>query len=145
MYIASCRRDTWRHHSPETTKVDTNRRFTIARSVAVCELPRVLIQSLSPAWIGMLRLRKIHCRLAAKSRNDVLYFSTLKRETRKLLTQCIRLCTIASHLIIFLSEFYEMSDILQNASPVKNIQHMVAYCITKVKALLWYVYYTVSI
>lgn len=43
MYIASCRRDTWRHRSPETTKVDTNRRFTIARSVAACKLPGALM------------------------------------------------------------------------------------------------------
>lgn len=103
--------------------------------------------TLGPAWIGMLRLRKVHCRFAAKSRNDVLYFSTLKRETRKLLSECIRLCTIASHLIIFLSEFYETSDIARShktfrllkifsSSSQKDL--MTVHHVTKImKILLW--------
>lgn len=49
---------------------------------------------------------KVHCRFAAKSRDDVLYVS-LERETRKLLSECIG-------LIIPLSEFCETSAMSHN-------------------------------
>lgn len=131
MYIASCRRDTWWHRSPETTKVDANRRFTIARSVAACKLPEDLMHGpRSSLNLGATFGKGTY--IVASPRNlAMMYctFPTLERETRE---NCVLSASVShsvpSHRILssscqtFAKHLISLREMSHDVSPVKDIQ-----------------------